>query len=83
MDTRTWRIRIARAGSLAVLMLVVACTRTEDPRPNFVWIVWDTVRADHLSLYGYERETTPHLDRRAATGRARPRVRRPCSLPTH
>jgi len=31
-------------------------------RPNVLWIVWDTARADRLSLYGYERETTPFLD---------------------
>ncbi|MDW8356227.1 MAG: sulfatase-like hydrolase/transferase, partial [Bryobacterales bacterium] len=30
-------------------------------RPNVVLVVWDTVRADHLSLYGYERDTTPFL----------------------
>lgn len=31
-------------------------------RPNIIMIVMDTVRADHLSLYGYQRETTPFLD---------------------
>jgi arylsulfatase A-like enzyme len=30
-------------------------------RPNVVVIVLDTVRADHLSVYGYERNTTPNL----------------------
>lgn len=30
-------------------------------RPNVVVIVMDTVRADHLSVYGYDRDTTPHL----------------------
>ena len=30
--------------------------------PNVVLVVWDTVRADHLSLYGYNRKTTPFLD---------------------
>ena len=29
--------------------------------PNIVLITMDTVRADHLSLYGYERSTTPKL----------------------
>ncbi len=29
--------------------------------PNVLVVVWDTVRADHLSAYGYERPTTPHL----------------------
>jgi arylsulfatase A-like enzyme len=30
--------------------------------PNILLIVLDTVRADHLSVYGYERPTTPHLE---------------------
>lgn len=30
-------------------------------RPNLLMISLDTVRADHLSLYGYERPTTPTL----------------------
>jgi arylsulfatase A-like enzyme len=31
--------------------------------PNVILIVMDTVRADHLSLYGYERDTTPNLEK--------------------
>ncbi|MCH8205242.1 MAG: sulfatase-like hydrolase/transferase, partial [Candidatus Hydrogenedentes bacterium] len=31
------------------------------PRPNIVVITVDTLRADHMSLYGYERETTPEI----------------------
>jgi arylsulfatase A-like enzyme len=34
--------------------------------PNVILIVWDTVRGDHTSLLGYERDTTPHLRRLAA-----------------
>jgi len=33
--------------------------------PNVVMIVVDTLRADHMSLYGYGRATTPTLDRLA------------------
>jgi len=33
---------------------------------NVLLIVLDTTRADHLSLYGYGRDTSPHLDRWAA-----------------
>ena len=29
--------------------------------PNLVLITMDTVRADHLSVYGYDRDTTPNL----------------------
>lgn len=31
-------------------------------------VVWDTVRPDHLSGYGYRRETSPRLDALAAQG---------------
>lgn len=30
-------------------------------RPNILLISIDSLRADHLSLYGYEKETSPHL----------------------
>lgn len=30
--------------------------------PNILWVVWDTTRADRLSLYGYPKPTTPNLD---------------------
>ena len=33
--------------------------------PNVLFIVLDTVRRDHLSLYGYRRPTTPNLERLA------------------
>jgi arylsulfatase A-like enzyme len=36
--------------------------------PNVLLIVLDTVRADRLSLYGYERPTTPTLERLAKRG---------------
>ncbi|WP_135366079.1 sulfatase [Halosimplex halophilum] len=35
-------------------------------RPNVLFVVLDSVRADRLSSYGYERETTPGLDAFAA-----------------
>ncbi len=36
--------------------------------PNVLLIVLDTVRADHLSLYGYHRATTPKLEQLAKRG---------------
>ena len=36
--------------------------------PNILLIVLDTVRADHLSLQGYRRPTTPTLERLARNG---------------
>lgn len=41
---------------------------SEPGRPNVLLIIMDTQRGDHLSSYGYQRETTPHLDRFAAQG---------------
>jgi len=36
--------------------------------PNVLVILMDTVRADHLSVYGYSRQTTPSLQRLANEG---------------
>ena len=36
--------------------------------PNVVLIILDTVRADHMSVYGYGRKTTPNLDMLAPEG---------------
>jgi arylsulfatase A-like enzyme len=43
-----------------------APTLTASPRPNVVLIVMDTVRADHISAIGYDRDTTPRLKQLAA-----------------
>lgn len=32
------------------------------PRPPIILITVDTLRADHLTCYGYQRNTSPHLD---------------------
>lgn len=36
--------------------------------PNIVLLAVDSLRADHMSCYGYSRNTTPHLDRFASQG---------------
>ncbi len=45
-----------------------ASTTPLEGMPNILLIVMDTVRADHLSCYGYQRNTTPNLDRIASEG---------------
>ncbi len=40
----------------------VTATDSGDEPPNVVLISIDTLRADHLSLYGYPRKTSPNLD---------------------
>ena len=64
-----------RAGALALLALLVTQAQTtagdtpiEQARPNVVMYLIDTLRVDHVSAYGYERKTTPHLDALAADG---------------
>ena len=46
----------------AAALLLSACGRDPEPGPNVLWIVWDTVRADRLSLYDAPRPTTPFLE---------------------
>ncbi len=50
------------------LLFLSACERKRFSveRPNVILLVLDTLRADHLSGYGYERATTPNLDAFAA-----------------
>ncbi len=43
----------------------------ERARPNVLLIVVDTLRFDRLSCYGYERATTPEIDRWLAAGGVR------------
>ena len=54
------------------LAALAACSPANQPenrkRPNVLLIVVDTLRADRVSAYGYERETTPVLDALAAQG---------------
>ncbi len=48
-------------------LALCACS-TEPARPNVILISIDSLRADHVGCYGYERSTTPNLDRFAAEG---------------
>ena len=49
--------------SLALLALLFAsCSADAPERPNLLLITVDTLRADRLGAYGYERDTTPELD---------------------
>lgn len=43
-------------------------TAKEKPPLNVLMIVVDTLRADHLGCYGYERETSPNIDKLAKQG---------------
>jgi arylsulfatase A-like enzyme len=54
-------------------------------RPNVLLIAMDTVRADHLAVYGYSRNTTPHLRdfARQAVLYKNPIAVAPHTLPSH
>lgn len=69
------------AGVLVVLVLVATAlvlrlfsggssSTVEAPKgkPNVLWLVMDTTRADHLSAYGYDKPTSPVLEQIAAEG---------------
>jgi arylsulfatase A-like enzyme len=57
-------LRLALAAAL-----LVSCAEPPRPlRPDILVISIDTLRADHTSLYGYERRTTPELERLAGDG---------------
>jgi len=62
------RVLAGVAVACVAALTMVACGQPPDPPPSVVLIVLDTVRADHLSLYGYERDTTPRLARWAEQG---------------
>ncbi len=52
---------------LAAALLAASCGRTA-PTRHIILISVDTLRPDHLGCYGYDRETSPRLDRLAREG---------------
>jgi arylsulfatase A-like enzyme len=63
-------VSAARTG-LACLALGIVSACASEPTaspPNLLLVVFDTVRADHTAVGGYERDTTPSLRRLAGQG---------------
>lgn len=52
---RNWRI-------LALLASVWLCTGCSPEKKDLVIVTLDTVRPDHLGVYGYDRPTSPYMD---------------------
>lgn len=85
------RGRITRCALLLSVAALCGCDRggaaagRGAERPNILWIVMDTTRADHLSVYGYGRPTTPNLERWARDARVFEDVIAPgvTTQPTH
>jgi len=48
--------------------LLAACSPPDPGPPDVLLVVVDTLRADHVGSYGYDRATTPHIDAVAADG---------------
>ena len=57
---------VLRVLSLGFAALSLACAASEPG--DIVLVTIDTLRADHLSLYGYARPTSPQLERHFADG---------------
>jgi arylsulfatase A-like enzyme len=74
----------ALAVALSTAALLPGCSKP-DQRLNVVLIVIDTLRDDHCSVSGYERPTTPQLERLAADGVRLEQAYSPTSTtgPTH
>jgi len=53
---------VKHATALLALLSLGACTRAP-VQPSVILVSIDTLRADHLGLYGYARDTSPFLDR--------------------
>jgi arylsulfatase A-like enzyme len=63
--------RLLAAGAVVAVVLAAACWFQSAPpvgssRPNVIIYLVDTLRADHLGVFGYSRDTSPVLDRWAA-----------------
>jgi arylsulfatase A-like enzyme len=67
------RILAGLCGALLLVLLVTALVPTQGAReeerpvpaaglPNVIIMLVDTLRADHLGVFGYERDTSPNLD---------------------
>jgi arylsulfatase A-like enzyme len=68
-----------------LLTLLLAACSAPSPRPSVLLITVDTLRPDHLSSYGYPRETSPSIDALAASGLLFEEVRShaPVTAPSH
>jgi arylsulfatase A-like enzyme len=74
LGARTGAITAMLVGLGLLVVGSLSCSRNGEPsanaaRPNVLWVVWDTVRADRMSVYGHARPTTPFLERWAKDAR--------------
>jgi arylsulfatase len=64
MISRRTKTFCLSAVTLAIILIFCGCgKKTAVPSgPNIILITIDTLRADHLSCYGYHRQTSPFID---------------------
>lgn len=69
---------------LGCALLTLGCSSEDAAGPNLLLISVDTLRPDHLGLYGYARDTTPRLDAFFGEGTVFDTVwaSAPCTLPS-
>lgn len=53
---------------LSLILTIGVKYYSKNYKPNIVLIIIDTLRADHLGCYGYERDTSPNIDKLARNG---------------
>ncbi len=76
-------VRARRAADTGQAPIALPAARLD--APDVVLVVLDTVRADHVGVYGYSRDTSPHLDALASEGALYLDATAPAtwSLPSH
>ncbi len=62
------RNMLVTLGGISPLFMLLLSCGTAGQQPSIVLIIIDTLRADHLSCYGYERNTSPVIDSLANSG---------------
>ncbi len=92
VDLSPWRgraveLELAGGGDVACVWgsPTIVDRRVEPERPNVILVSIDTVRADHMGVYGYDLDTTPNIDRfaRSAILFEDMTAQAPYTLPSH
>ena len=60
--TAAYIIIVILAGIILLNILGQPANILTSKKPNVLFLMLDTLRADHMSVYGYQRNTTPNLD---------------------
>ena len=68
-----------------VISWQIGCKKSDGEPANIILISIDTLRADHLGIYGYGKNTSPNIDRLAKNGImfTQAHTTAPWTLPAH